>query len=191
MASDTHRRSGVSPQIRRVVTGHDANGRAVFASDAAPPRTDVFRSIPGMVSRLVWSTPGRPTVPFDGKDPTGTLSAMVPTPGQSRFLVITFPPDSVYGAPSFNPAAAAAENLRVSPGLAERFEPDGMHQTPTIDYVILLDGEIWLELDDGQALCLRPLDVVVQNGTRHAWRNRSDAPATLAVVLIGADEIKK
>ena len=72
-----------------------------------------------------------------------------------------------------------AENLAVSPGLAERFEPDGRHATPTIDYGIVLDGEIWLELDNGVETRLGPFDIFVQNGTRHAWRNKSDRPATL------------
>ena len=66
------------------------------------------------------------------------------------------------------------------------FEPDGMHRTPTVDYGIVLDGEIWLELDEGRSALLRQHDVVVQNGTRHAWRNKSNRPATLAFVLIGA-----
>ena len=100
-------------------------------------------------------------------------------------LVLTFPPDAVFQSPSFDPRAAAAENLKVSPGLAERFEPNGKHTTPTIDYGIVLDGEIWLELEDGVDTCLRPFDVFVQNGTRHAWRNKSSRPATFAVVLVG------
>ena len=79
-----------------------------------------------------------------------------------------------------------AENLAVSPGLAERFEPDGKHQTPTVDYGIVLDGEIWMELDDGNETRLSQFDAFVQNGTRHAWRNKSDKPATIAVVLVGA-----
>jgi hypothetical protein len=104
----------------------------------------------------------------------------------TRFLVVTFPPDSVFSAPGFDPQAAAAENSAISPGLAELFEADGMHATPTVDYGIVLEGEVWLELDEGRAELLRKHDVVVQNGTRHAWRNKSNRPATLAFVLIGA-----
>jgi quercetin dioxygenase-like cupin family protein len=61
-----------------------------------------------------------------------------------------------------------------------------MHTTDTVDYGIVLEGEVWLELDDGQQIHLHPHDVVVQNGTRHAWRNRSDKPVRMAFVLIGA-----
>lgn len=177
---------GVPVQVRRIVTGHAADGSALFRTDAAPPRCDAFEHIPGMVSRLVWATPAVPTWPHDGQDPTPAVASIVPAPGETRFLIVTFPPDSVFARPDFDPAAAGAENLRISPGLAERFEPDGMHATPTIDYAVVLDGEIWLELDEGRATRLERHQTVVQQGTRHAWRNRSDAPATLAFVLIGA-----
>jgi hypothetical protein len=165
--------------IRRLVTGHESNGKADVALDGPPPRTDVFQCIPGMVSRLVWATAPRPVVPFEDADPT-------PSPGETRFLVVTFPPDTVFAAPDFDPIAAGKENLALNPGLAECFEPDGMHTTDTVDYGIVLDGEIWLELDDGRARPLHTHDVIVQNGTRHAWRNRSDRAATLAFILIGA-----
>jgi len=177
---------GVPVAIRRVVTGHDASGKAVVAVDSAPPRTHAFSHVPGMVSRLVWATPAVPQLPFDGADPTPAVTSIVPGPGQTRLLMVTFPPDSVFASPGFDPVAAVQENLAVSPGLAELFEPDGMHQTPTVDYGIVLDGEVWIELDDGRSELLRRHDVVVQNGTRHAWRNKSDRPVTLAFVLIGA-----
>lgn len=79
------------------------------------------------------------------------------------------------------------------PGLAERFEPEspGMHTTDSVDYGILLEGEISLELDDGKTVALKAGDVVVQNGTRHAWRNPGTEPATLIFVLIGARRSKE
>lgn len=103
-------------------------------------------------------------------------------------MFVAFPPDSVMQGPRFNVLAAVEENLKCVPGLAECFEPDnpGMHTTDTVDYGIVLEGEIWLELDDGQVQHLRKHDVVVQNGTRHAWRNKNEQPALMAFVLIGA-----
>jgi quercetin dioxygenase-like cupin family protein len=82
-----------------------------------------------------------------------------------------------------------AEYGQKLPGLAERFEIEspGMHTTDTIDYDIVLEGEITLELDDGESRALKTGDIVVQHGTRHAWRNQSQKPATLMFVLIGAD----
>jgi hypothetical protein len=67
-------------------------------------------------------------------------------------------------------------------------ENPGMHTTPTIDYGFVLNVEIWLELDDGKTVHLKEHDVVVQNGARHAWRNKSDKPVTMAFVLIGAKQ---
>ena len=188
MASDNTDHPVVPAAINRVVTAHDHDGSSLVAMQSAPPRTDVFKQIPGMVSRLVWATgPGPiPRLPFDGTDPTPGVTSFVPGPGETRFIVVTFPPDAVFGAAGFDPEAAMRENLAVSPGLAERFEPDGMHTTPTVDYAIVLDGEIWLELDEGRSTLLRQHDVVIQNGTRHAWRNKSERAATVAFVLIGA-----
>jgi quercetin dioxygenase-like cupin family protein len=73
------------------------------------------------------------------------------------------------------------------PGLAERFDPDdpGMHSTPTVDYAVVLEGEVWLVMAGGEGTLLRRGDVVIQNATRHAWRNRSERPATIATVLVG------
>ncbi|WP_349631054.1 cupin domain-containing protein [Bradyrhizobium jicamae] len=178
--------NGFPVAVRRIVTHHDNVGKADVMLDGVPPRTDVFQHIPGMVSRLIWATAQTAVVPAAGIDPTTSVTSIAPGPGETRFLVVTFPPDSVFAAPDFDPAAAVEENLRLNPGLAERFEPDGMHATDTVDYGIVLDGEIWLELDDGRQTCLRKHDVVVQNGTRHAWRNKSERAATLAFVLVGA-----
>ncbi len=104
-------------------------------------------------------------------------------------MMVTFPPDSVFADPSFDGAAAAAENLAKTPGLADLFEPDnpGMHTTPTVDYAVVISGSVVLEVDEGAAVRLEPGDVVVQNGTRHAWRvPPSDEPATIFVILMGA-----
>jgi hypothetical protein len=103
-------------------------------------------------------------------------------------MTVTLPPDSVMMSADFDPVAAGAEYVARLPGLAERFEPDspGMHFTDTVDYGVLMDGELSLELDDGKMVALKPGDIVVQNGTRHAWRNHGPKAASLIFVLIGA-----
>ena len=90
-------------------------------------------------------------------------------------------------SPEFNPALAGPEHLAAAPGIAETFEMEnpGMHTTPTVDYACVIDGEIVLELDDGATVQLGRGDTVVQQSTRHAWRNPGDKPATLAFVLLG------
>lgn len=88
----------------------------------------------------------------------------------------------------YDPVGAVAEMVKLRPEMASLMEADapGMHRTESIDYVIVLDGDIYLELDDGAEVLMRRHDVVVQLGTRHAWHNRSEKPVLLAVVLVGA-----
>jgi mannose-6-phosphate isomerase-like protein (cupin superfamily) len=103
-------------------------------------------------------------------------------------LIVAFPPDSIAMSPEFDAEAAGRENMEHTPDIASLIEPDnpGMHTTDTVDYGIVLDGEVWLELDDGEEVVLKPHDVVIQNGTRHAWRNKSDKPVKVAFVMVGA-----
>lgn len=171
--------------MRRVVTGHDEKGKSVVVSDGPVPRSREFASLPGWVSALPWATePGEPAT-RTGEDPTPKVTSLLPASGGTRFIVLTMPPDTAMADPSFDPIAFDREQRADSPGLAELFEPDGMHATPTVDYGIVLQGEIVLELDDGLLTPLSTGDIVIQDGTRHAWRNRSDRPVTVAFVLIG------
>ena len=172
--------------IRRIVTGHSESGASVFVADGPPPNAAKFAHVQGMEVALAWRSAARGLIARSGEEPSFG-SSLVPAVGETTLLLVTFPPDSVRAAPGFDPAAAGAESLRLLPGLAEKFEPDapGMHTTETVDYGILLEGELVLELDAGATRTLQPHDIVVQSGTRHAWRNKSDRPATMLFVLIG------
>jgi hypothetical protein len=175
-------------QVRRVVTGIGPEGRSGIVSDGPAPRSAEYASVPGFASALLWSTPAALRVGGGAvKDDTPQVS-FVPGPGETRLMFVTFPPDAVMMRADFDPAAFGAEFGANAPGLAERFDIDhpGMHTTDSLDYDVVLEGEIVLELDDGQEVTLRAHDVAVQNGTRHAWRNRSDKPAKMLFVLIGA-----
>jgi mannose-6-phosphate isomerase-like protein (cupin superfamily) len=171
--------------VRRVVTGVSPSGKPVIVSDGEPPRTRQYVHTQGFARSLVWNTTA-PAAP--SADPTAALASFVPAPGETIALTVTFPPASVYADPGWDPAAAGAEQLEATPGLAELFEPDapGMHTTPTVDYGVVLEGEIVLDLDGGETAVLGPGDLVVQNGTRHAWRNDGTEPATVFFVLMGA-----
>lgn len=176
-------------QTRRVVTAVAADGKAVVHSDGPAPRACAFTTVPGFTATLLWSTAAAPAVgrgaaPADCTPEVG----FVPAPGESRLMLVTFPPDAVMLRADFDAAAFGAEFGRLVPGLAETFEPEhpGMHTTDSIDYDVVLDGEITLELDDGRQVLLRQHEVAVQHGNRHAWRNRSERPATMLFVLLGA-----
>ena len=170
--------------MRRIVTGRSSDGQSVVVDDH-PPAERIYKSVPGLSISLVWATePGTPAT--SSTDSTTDLTSLVPPVGGTRLMRLVLPPDSVMMSPDFDGMAFATEHQRNAPGLAELFEPDGMHATPTVDYSIVLEGEVWLETGGGELTELGPGDVVVQNGTHHAWRNRSDKPAVLLSALIGA-----
>jgi mannose-6-phosphate isomerase-like protein (cupin superfamily) len=176
--------------VRRVVTGHDRDGKAVFASDEqVAPVT--LALLPGSEFHQIWGADGPPSFPDDGCRPEAPR--YFPEVGGFRFGFFTIPPDGGAGVPEgLDIAAALAELGEKLPGLAEHLEPDapGMHTTATVDYGVVLSGEATLELDDGATTVLRPGDCYIQNGTRHRWSNRGDVPAVLAVALVGAEHAK-
>jgi mannose-6-phosphate isomerase-like protein (cupin superfamily) len=173
--------------VRRIVTG-ERNGKSVVVFDGRVENTHDYASVPGFRTTLAWASEAGATLPFDGRDPVARIQSMLPAPQGTRVIVVQFPPDSVMAAPGFDGAAAGAEYAKYLPGLAETFDTDGsgFHRTATVDYDVILSGELWLELDDGEVRHLKAGDVVIQNGTRHAWRNRTETPAVMLSVLIGA-----
>jgi mannose-6-phosphate isomerase-like protein (cupin superfamily) len=172
---------------RRVVTGHDAGGKAVFVSDdLVAPVT--LALLPGSEFHRLWGADSTVTFPDNGSRPSA--ERYFPPVGGSRFAFFTIPPDGGVGAPAdLDLGAALAELEQKLPGMAEHLEVDnpGMHTTATVDYGVVLSGEATLELDDGAKVTLGPGDTYVQNGTRHRWSNTGAMPAVLAVMLVGAN----
>ena len=173
-------------RVRRVVTGHDADGKAVVASDE---EVDGIRPalVPGTEFHRLWGGDATPRFPDSGEPPDH--SAYFPPVGGFRFGLFTVPPAGAQRVAQLDDLEGAlAEFEAALPGLAGHMEPNapGMHTTATIDFEVVVEGEVWLELDDGVEVHLRAGDTVVQNGTRHAWRNRGDSPARLAVFVVGA-----
>jgi mannose-6-phosphate isomerase-like protein (cupin superfamily) len=173
-------------QIRRVVTGHDANGRAVVAHDDL---VDGFRPalMPGAEFHRLWGADVAPRFPDDGGPPPP--GAYFPPVGGFRFGTFTLPPAGAGAVPADLDVAAALADVEAHlPGLLGHMERDdpGMHTTATVDFEVVLAGEVVLELDGGAEVTLHPGDTVVQNGTRHRWHNRGTEPAHLAVFIVGA-----
>jgi len=168
---------------RRVVTGHKG-GKAVVLSDTEL-KTYAFKTIPGFEHIYVWATRGTREADPAEVDVTLPRSAL-PPPGGSLLQIVTFPPAANRSHGAGDPKAIAEEYRARLPGLAESFERDGsgMHATASIDYAILLDGELWLELDDGETVHLHAGDIVIQQATRHCWRNKGERPATIAFVML-------
>jgi len=143
--------------MRRVVTGHTESGKSVFVSDGEPPRIEIRPS--GNEITEVWATQGTPIIPMTQGDPTIDMSSFFPGIGDTSLKVMRMPSGS----------------------------ESGMHTSDTVDYGIVVSGDIWLELDDGEEVRLKQGDCVVQNGTRHNWRNRGSEVCVIAFVLIGAN----
>jgi hypothetical protein len=171
---------------RRVVTGQLA-GKSVVTSDEQLSAYG-FESIPGYEHTLIWMNAGVPDLRHEQK-PAEYPKSVLPGPGGTTMHIVAFPPEAVMASPSFDSHAAGRESLARLPGLAETFEQDagGMHATNTVDYSVVFDGEIWLELDDGQSVHLTRGDVVVQNGARHAWRNKGAHRAVMLFFMNGAE----
>jgi mannose-6-phosphate isomerase-like protein (cupin superfamily) len=174
-----------SEGVRRVATGHDPEGRAVFVEDIRVPVAEP-PLMPGLGFQFLWHQAAAPVLP--GSDQPQGPGPYFPLPGGVRWLVFTIPALRQAPPEGTDLAAAAARTEALLPGLRATMEPDnpGMHRSDTVDFVYVLEGEIVLELDDGRETTLRCGDTLVQNGTRHAWRNRSGQPCRLLVVMLGA-----
>ena len=172
--------------MRRVVTGQTSTGKSVFVSDEeVEPISPPIRGGFGVVR--IWGSDELTSLPTDGAPPSA--HTFFPPAAGYRFALVTIAPEGAGGIPEdLDVAQAMAEVQEMLPGILEHMEPEnpGMHTTDTVDLDFVLSGELDLELDDGAEVHLRPGDCVVQNGTRHAWRNKASEPCLAAVVLVGA-----
>jgi mannose-6-phosphate isomerase-like protein (cupin superfamily) len=158
--------------VRRIVTGHTPEGKAIVVSDEVVPPISMGDG--GSAATLLWGRDDLAQFPDDGSQPM--MSAAFPLPGGCALAILEL-------APQGDEFHAFVRDALVP--WADPNEP-GMHRTPTIDYDIVLEGTIGLELDDGVDVTLEAGDVVVQNGTRHRWHNRGNTIARLLAVTIGA-----
>jgi mannose-6-phosphate isomerase-like protein (cupin superfamily) len=142
-------------QIRRVVTGHDAQGKAIVAIDEIAQ--NVVQSRQGANAAVIWTTESLPADNTEAGD-AGQRKTGTTLPGGSVFRVVKF-----------------------FPGVVPR-----MHRTDSIDYAVVIEGEIDMELDDGVIVHLKGGDVLVQRGTIHNWINRGTVPCTIAFALVAA-----
>ncbi len=166
--------------VRRVVTGHSADGRAIVASDGEVEPILLDAAGEGCYHR-VWAFDAPPSLPDRGEPSPAPMH--YPPVGGVRFGAFTVPPA---GAGSI--ALDAADLEAALPGLLDHMDADdpGMHTSASVDYLVVGAGRIVLELDDGVEVELGPGDAVVQNGTRHRWRNPFSEPCSLVITSVGA-----
>jgi naringenin degradation protein FdeH len=175
----------LSPDVRRVVTTIDSNDKAMVLLDGATPHKKV-RPQTQTVSRLLWVTDQTPADLSGSADRAAIDIGIMPPRGGSVFRIVEFPPET-------------AETRKLDPGTMHQSLGDGapkrglpprhpaMHRTRTVDYAVVMAGEIDMLLDDSE-IHLKAGDVLVQQGTNHAWVNRGTEPCRVAFVLIDAKE---
>jgi mannose-6-phosphate isomerase-like protein (cupin superfamily) len=174
------------PAIHRIVTGHDENGKAIVSSQGRLPTVVEIAAVRGMVFHEVWSTAGSPAAIDNGIDPTLQPLRLLPPKSGTRVRFVDFPPETpdVLVRSTEKSEDAFAEIGDVAALTVKVGSPHPlMHRTETVDYGIVIEGEIALALDDSE-VSLGPGSVVVQRGTNHAWANRSGRLCRMLFVLM-------
>lgn len=169
--------------IRRVVTGHDANGRAVVVIDGVAQNVKLRKASGGLISTLLWLTDETPADISGTGDRADREIGVAPPARGSAFRIVDFPPTA---DPASMDNAAVIREMGIGAAGDEQRHPL-MHRTRSIDYAIVMSGEIDMLLDDTE-VHLRAGDVLVQQGTNHAWVNRGRENCRVAFVLIDAEE---
>ncbi|HZG21707.1 MAG TPA: cupin domain-containing protein [Herbaspirillum sp.] len=174
------------PPIHRIVTGHDAQGRSVVTSEGALPTVVEVAAIPGTLFHEVWSTVATPAPVDNGPDPTLGALVLSPPAHGTRMRFVDIPPDTEEFLASTSSRMHEAFS-QIGEAAASTVQADSphplMHRTESVDYGIVIEGEMTLVLERGE-VDLRPGSVVVQRGTNHAWANRSGKPCRMLFILV-------
>ena len=175
------------PPIRRVVTANDAAGKSRIVEDGPAAAIRTVAERPGYRAVNVWRTQEMPAR-IDARDSTSDHRGVKPPKNGTVLRICDFPPEPkdpkelkrVMDA-TFGSIYSDADHERATA------RHPGMHQTETVDYGIVLEGEIWAVMEEGETL-LRTGDIMIQRGTNHAWSNRSNKTCRIAFVLIDGVE---
>ena len=171
--------------LRRIITGHNEDGRSVISIDGPPARI-LGEDVGGLFE--IWNTDGEKINSLDNKDRADIDVILSPPKNGTKFRYFAIKP-TPEGIPREKLEEATAREFELMGAAHERVDTSrhpAMHKTKTIDYIILLSGDVTLLLDEDEVR-LKPFNVVVQRGTNHAWVNNGNEPALLIAVLIDSD----
>jgi len=163
--------------MRRVITGIDEKGKAIFTRDDQSPN---FITMGATEMGTLWNSTDPTHIDAGLGDPAEGKTGSVPGLGEVNVVYVIFPTEAERAANSHDGPSQVSSEFQVED------RDSGMHTTDTIDYGFILEGELTLELDDGLQTVLKAGDFYVQNGTRHAWHNRAETRAVLAAIMVGA-----
>ena len=173
-------------RVRRVLTGHDAQGRSTFIADGEAQNVKEMASMPGLALTDLWETGGAPASNAGDKDAAARPVRLEPPKNGTILRIVEFPPDAAWRDSADGKAAFKS----IGAGHAQDASSSDpmMHRTSTVDYIIVLKGEIYAVMDTGEKL-LRAGDILVQRGTNHSWSVRGNEPCIIAAVLVSAKPV--
>jgi uncharacterized cupin superfamily protein len=173
-------------RARRVVTGHDANGKSVFLMDGLAPNIKEMASMPGLALTDLWETVGSPASNEGARDAVERPVRLEP-PGKGTILrIVEFPPDSEWRDRA--DARDAFDSIGAGHAPDKSSADPMMHTTATVDYIVVLKGQIYAILDTGETL-LKAGDFLIQRGTNHSWSVRGNEPCVIAAILVAANPV--
>jgi len=174
--------------VRRVVTGHTGEGKSTFLMDSPARNVMEMKSMPGLALTDLWETTRAPASNAGDADAAGRPVRLEPPRGGTIVRIVEFPPDSAWRDRA--DASEAFDSIQAGHAPDKSSSDPMMHKTNTVDYIIVLRGEIFAIMETGETL-LRAGDVLIQRGTNHSWSVRGTEPCIIAAVLVSADPIGK
>jgi mannose-6-phosphate isomerase-like protein (cupin superfamily) len=173
-------------KVRRVITGHNKEGRSMFLQDGHAPNVKEMASMPGLALTDLWETLEAPASNEGDRD-AATRPVRLEPPSKGTILrIVEFPPDSAWRDKA--DAMAAFDSIGAGHAKDKHNADPMMHKTSTVDYIIVLSGEIYAIMEEGETL-LKPGDILIQRGTNHSWSVRGTEPCIVAAVLVGSRPI--
>jgi hypothetical protein len=174
-------------KIRRIVTGHDEDGKSTFLIDGIAPNIKEMESMPGLALTDLWETTDAPASNAGNADAAARPVRLEPPKNGTILRIVEFPPDATWRTDA--DAKKAFESIGAGGAKDAHSADPMMHKTATVDYIIVIKGEICAIMEKSETL-LKPGDVLVQRGTNHSWSVRGDEPCIIAAVLVSADPVK-
>ena len=170
-------------RVRRVLTGHDAGGRSTFIADGEAPNVKEMASMSGLALTDLWETGAAPASNAGDKDAAARPVRLEPPKNGTILRIVEFPPDSAWRGSV--DGKAAFKSIGAGHAQDSSSSDPMMHKTSTVDYIIVLKGEIHAIMETGEKL-LRAGDILIQRGTNHSWSVRGNEPCIIAAVLVNA-----
>jgi len=173
-------------RVRRVLTGHDTDGKSTFIADSEAPNYKEMPGFAGLFLTDLWETTGAPASNAGDKDAATRPIRLEPPRNGTIVRIVEFPPDSAWRGATDGTAGFKAIGAGHAPDKSS--SDPMMHKTSTVDYIIVLKGEIYAVMDKGEKL-LRQGDVLIQRGTNHSWSVRGNEPCVIAAILVSAKPV--